>query len=145
MVRKKRILLRLLLGITFLLVVTTAPVQARTGTVALESISIAAGLGVKWGEGRLIFDGKEYAFSVNGLSVADVGISKVSASGTVTNLYKVSDFPGTYVAVSAGIVVGGGATGTAMQNQNGVVIHLTSVQQGLQLTLAAEGLQITLK
>jgi hypothetical protein len=91
---------------------------------------------VSWGDGKLTFQGKDHIFNVNGLSVIDLGVSKVTANGEVFNLKKLSDFNGNYVAGTAGATVGGGAGAVIMKNQNGVVLKLTSTSQGVQLTLA---------
>ena len=116
-----------------------------SGTVTVESKSVAVGVGVSWGDGILTYKGKQYKFSVSGLSVVDVGVSKVTAKGKVYHLKKLEDFSGNYVAAAAGAVVGGGAGGTAMKNQNGVVMKLTETSKGLQFTLAAEGVDVKLK
>ena len=116
-----------------------------SGTVSIESKSIAVGVGVSWGDGKLIYEGKEYPFSINGLSVVDLGISKVTATGDVFNLKKVEDFSGNYVAAAAGAAVGAGAGATAMKNQHGVVMQLTGTGQGIQFTLAPKGVEVKLK
>jgi len=116
-----------------------------SGTVEIKSKSVALGVGFSWGDGVLKFQGKEYKFSVKGLSVLDIGITKLSVAGEVYKLRKLEDFNGTYMAVSAGIAVGGGAQGTSMKNQNGVVLKLRSTQKGVKLTLASEGVTLKLK
>ncbi|HZM87325.1 MAG TPA: hypothetical protein VFF31_12435, partial [Blastocatellia bacterium] len=63
-----------------------------SGKVSLESTSIAAGIGVSWGDGKLSFKGKDYPFSVEGLSLVDWGISKANATGDVYNLTDASKF-----------------------------------------------------
>ena len=57
-----------------------------SGKVAIESTSIAAGIGVSWGDGKLTFKGKTYPFSIDGLSLVDWGIAKAQATGDVYNL-----------------------------------------------------------
>src|SRR5262245_48450521 len=94
------------------------------GTIELLTGSVAAGVGYTWGHGVLTYRGERYPISIEGLSVGDVGISKASASGEVYHLKKLGDFAGTYTAASAGANVGGGASATAMQTQNGVLIKL---------------------
>jgi len=116
-----------------------------SGTVSIQTKAVALGVGVQWGSGVLKFQGKEYAFKVNGLSVVDVGISQVSAVGDVFSLNKIEDFAGTFTAADAGIAVGGGVGAVAMKNQNGVVMKLTSTQKGVKLKLAAEGIKIQMK
>ncbi len=74
-----------------------------------------------------------------------MGIQRATATGDVSNLKKLADFSGNYVAGAAGATVGGGAGVTTMKNQNGVVIDLKSTTQGASLKLAAEGLKLTLE
>jgi len=116
-----------------------------TGTVTVESKSVALGIGVSWGDGVLTFRGKTHKFSVDGLSVVDLGIAKVSARGTVKNLKNLEDFSGNYVAAGAGAAVGGGASVVALKNQNGVEMKLTATTQGVKLALATAGIDVKLK
>jgi hypothetical protein len=116
-----------------------------SGKVSLESTSIAAGIGVSWGDGKLSFKGKDYPFSVEGLSLVDWGISKANATGDVYNLTDASKFAGTYVAAEAGLTLAGGMGGMVLRNANGVVLHLRSVSQGAQLQLGTSGLIIKMK
>jgi hypothetical protein len=116
-----------------------------SGTVTIESKSIALGIGVSWGDGKLTYEGKSHDFSVKGLSVIDLGVSKVSARGKVFNLKKLEDFSGTYAAAQAGAAVGGGMSVVVLRNQNGVVLELTSTQTGIKFTLAGEGIEVKIK
>jgi hypothetical protein len=116
-----------------------------SGRVTMESRSIAAGVGVTWGDGKLTFKGKEHAYTINGLSVVDFGISRASAVGDVYNLTDVSKFAGTYAAAEAGFTLAGGAGGIAMRNSEGVIIHLRSTSRGASLTLGPAGLTIAMK
>jgi hypothetical protein len=116
-----------------------------SGTVTIESKSVALGIGVSWGDGKLRYKGKTYSFSVKGLSVVDLGVSKVSAKGKVFHLNKAEDFAGTYAAAQAGAAVGGGMSAVALKNENGVVMELTSTQTGVKFTLAGEGIEVKLK
>ncbi len=116
-----------------------------SGTVKLTSKAVAIGIGVSWGDGTLSYGGKNHTFSVDGLSVADLGISSVTTSGEVFNLTKLSDFSGNYVAGEAGIAIAGGPSDQILKNQNGVVLRLHGTQQGARLTLAAQGVKIALK
>jgi len=113
--------------------------------VTMESRSIAAGVGVTWGDGKLTFNGKDYPFTINGLSVVDWGISRASAAGDVYNLTDVSKFAGTYVAAEAGFTLAGGAGGITMRNSEGVILNLRSTSRGASLTLGPAGLTITMK
>ena len=77
--------------------------------------------------------------------MGSVGASRASARGSVYNLKKLEDFNGTYAAVKAGATVGGGASASALKNQNGVRINLTSTSRGVKFTVAAEGVTLKLK
>jgi len=116
-----------------------------TGTVSLQSKSVAVGIGVSWGDGTLVYRGNRYAFSVDGLSVLDLGVSSVSATGNVANLKRLEDFSGNYVQAAAGAVVGGGAGAAVLRNQNGVEIALTATAQGVRLAIAGSVINIKLK
>lgn len=123
------------------------PAQKATpsGKVTMESTSIAAGVGVSWGDGKLTFKGKTYPFSIDGLSLVNWGISKAQATGDVYNLTDVSKFGGTYVAAEAGLTLAGGVGGMVLRNSDGVVLHVRSVSQGAQLQLGTSGLIIKMK
>jgi len=119
--------------------------ETPSGTVEIESKSVALGIGVSWGDGTLRYAGMSHAFSLQGLSVVDVGVAKVSARGNVYHLGKLEDFAGRFAAVQAGAAVGGGMGVIALRNQNGVVMELTSTQTGVKFTLAGEGIEVRLK
>jgi hypothetical protein len=114
-------------------------------TVVFSGGTVAVGIGWSWGSGTLTYQGKDYPFSVEGMSVGAVGGSSVTATGGVYNLKKLEDFNGNYTAATAGMTVGGGAAGTAMQNQQSVVIKIVSTNQGLDFKFAASGVKFTLK
>jgi hypothetical protein len=126
------------------LVLSVARAQEKVAdaTLRLSKTSIAAGIGLSWGGGTLTYKGKDYEVEVKGLSVGDVGISKIEANGSVYNLKKLEDFDGNFTAASAGLTVAGGASATAMRNQNGVVVELVSTTKGLKFTLAAAGVSM---
>jgi hypothetical protein len=74
----------------------------------------------------------------------DVGVTRVTGSGAVHNLRNVADFSGNYVSVSAGAALAGGGAVATLRNQNGVVIDGIATTQGVRLTLAPGGVNITL-
>lgn len=119
--------------------------QKPSAKVSIESKSIAAGIGVTWGEGKLSFKGKDYPFSIDGLTVVDFGIAKASATGDVYNLTDIAKFSGTYVAAEAGFTLAGGVGGMVLRNQDGVVMHVRSTSKGAKLQLGTSGLNIKLK
>jgi hypothetical protein len=117
-------------------------------TLRLKGGSFAAGIGFSWGSGTLTYKGKEYPVSVNGLSLGKVGISGASAYGEVYNLKKLQDFNGHYHAGGAGrrgVTLAGGRSATAMTNQAGVTVLLSSTQRGVDVNLAGAGVDMQLK
>ena len=116
-----------------------------SGKVTMQSTSIAVGIGVTWGDGKLTFKGKDYPFSIDGLTLVDWGISKAQAEGEVYNLTDPAKLGGTYLAAEAGLTLAGGMGGMVLRNQDNVVLHLRSVSQGAQLQLGTSGLIIKMK
>ncbi len=132
--------------VAFFAAASTAPAQSDTsGTLNVETKSIAAGVGVSWGDGILEYRGQKHAFTVDGLSILDLGISKVTAQGKVENLKRLEDFNGKYVLAGAGAAVGGGAGTAALKNQHGVEIALTATAQGVRFALPRGGMNVKLK
>jgi hypothetical protein len=144
---KFRAVSRIALFLVLALATTAVPAQSPepSGKVSIDSTSIAAGIGVSWGDGILNFKGKQIRFSIDGLSLVDFGITKASAVGEVYNLTDPSKFEGNYVAGEAGFTLAGGMGGIAMRNQNGVVMILRSASQGARLQLGPSGMIIKLK
>ena len=114
-------------------------------TVKISGKSVAAGVGVSWGKGTLTYHGKEYPFSIDGLSVVDVGASNITATGSVYHLQSIDDFNGQYTAASTGAAVAGGAGVGTMKNANGVVMNLHATTRGLKLKAGVDGLKVTLE
>jgi hypothetical protein len=113
-------------------------------TIDLTAGSVAAGVGVDWGKGTLHYKGQDIPVKVKGLSLARVGAAKLTASGEVYNLKDVSEFTGNYSAVSAGAALAGGGNVIAMENDNGVVMHMRSTTVGVDLDLGVKGLEVSL-
>jgi hypothetical protein len=118
--------------------------QTPDAIIELSGGSVAAGIGYSWGHGTLIFHREHYPIAVSGLSLATVGVVGYSASGEVYGLKSPRDINGVYTSVVAEGTLGVGAGATAMKNQHGVVFQMTSTTQGLNLTLAAEGVKVAL-
>ena len=119
--------------------------QKPDATVKMTGKSLAAGVGYSWGSGVLTYQGKDYPFSITGLSAGDIGVSSAELSGSVYNLKNLADFDGNYTGVSAGATVAGGGGGTTMKNQNGVVMNVVSTTRGLTFKLGVDGMKVQLK
>ena len=114
-------------------------------TLELTQTSVALVLGYTWGGGTLTFQGKTYPVEITGLSFLAIGIVQAKASGEIYNLKAAEDFPGTYMAGSIEGTAVAGAGATTMRNQNGVVVHLFTTTEGLNLKLSPEGLRLNVK
>jgi hypothetical protein len=112
--------------------------------VLMETSSVAAGIGLSWGNGRLRFNGREYRFTIDGVTLVDFGISKASAVGEVYNLTDVAKFQGNYVAIEASFALGGGMGAISLRNPHGVFMRLNSATQGARLQLGSSGINIKL-
>jgi hypothetical protein len=116
-----------------------------SGSVRISSKSVAVGIGVSWGKGTLVYQGHSHRFSVKGLSVVDLGISRIHTSGDVFHLNNLSDFSGHYVAGAEGIAVVAGVNDYILKNDHGVVLRLHGREKGVRLQAGAEGVSIELK
>ena len=116
-----------------------------SATIKLSGGSVAAGVGVDWGRGTLTYRGKQYPISVKGVSVGDVGVTTVEASGKVFGLKSLGEFDGNYTTVGAGATAAGGGGVAMMRNQNGVRVELVSTTQGVDIDLGAAGVDMNIK
>ena len=80
------------LGAVAIVSVLAAPALAEEktpdATIEFTGGSVAAGIGFSWGSGTVTYKGKKHEVSVDGLSVGDVGASRVSLAGKIYNLKK---------------------------------------------------------
>lgn len=116
-----------------------------SGKISIESTSIALAVGVNWGDGWLTVKGKHQLFSVDGLTLVDIGIAKARVVGEVYNLTDISQFEGTYLAGEPGFVLVGGMGGISMRNQNGVILHLRGDSEETLLQVGRSGMTIKLR
>jgi hypothetical protein len=138
----------LLLLISGMLTAFAQAAEKPNATVRINSKSVAAGVGFGWGKGTLSYKGKDYPISVNGLSLGKVGISGASAYGEVYNLKKLQNFNGHYHAGGAGnrgVTLVNGRSATAMTNDAGVMVLLSSTQRGVDVNLGGSGVDMAIK
>jgi hypothetical protein len=145
-----RTLLRLVIvGSLFLTSkVPPAPAQVPDGTVKITSRMVAPGIGLSWGEGVLIYKGRDYPFTFKASGLfrdVDTNIAATELSGQVFNLKNPEDFTGNYQKAETDASGSGGGTRATMKNQNGVVVNLMSTIEGRKFSLAREGMDIELK
>jgi hypothetical protein len=119
--------------------------QDRRPDARLEFSSTSFGLlfGFSQGQGALEFQGRKYPFTISGIKVGTLGITKVDALGQVYRLRELADFAGRYVAVEGALTVVQGGGNAVLRNEKGVMLYLQNVQYGLDLTLGGGGVDIT--
>jgi len=119
-----------------------------SGLVTMTIKSVALGVGASWGEGTLAFQGRNYPFSISGLSLVDVGISTFTGAGKVYDLRNPGDLAGSYAAGQATFAIAGGTSAMSMKNSNGVTIVILKnegQESGTQLSVGPAGMKITMK
>jgi len=117
-------------------------------TLRLSTGGFAIGIGVNWGSGTLTYKGKNYPVKVKGLSVGRVGATSSSAYGEVFNLKHLQDFNGHYdvgAKGTRGVTLGSGRSGTIMTNQAGVIVRVSSTQQGVAVNATGGGVDLQLQ
>jgi hypothetical protein len=136
-------------GITFLLLagcasVTQAPSTPPSATVRIREWSAAYYGSATAGKGTLYYNGRRHHFTISGLGVGGAGAQKVSATGKVYNLNKLSDFSGTYRGISRGLTLIEGKMHAKLTNGNGVVMYLAGETEGLASSIGVQAFEVSL-
>lgn len=98
------------------------------------------------GRGMLHYRGRSYPFSITGAGIGGIGVSTIDAQGEVYNLRNLSQFAGTYGQARYGFALGTASGGDLwLQNEAGVIMHLTARREGLMLSLGGDAMVIAMK
>ena len=135
-------------SITILLIagcasMTQAPSTPPSATVRIREWSAAYYGSAATGKGTLYYNGVHH-FSISGVGVGGIGGQKISATGKVYNLNRLSDFPGTYHGYSGGLTLIEGKMHAKLTNGNGVVMYLAGETEGLASSMGAQGFEVNL-
>src|SRR6184192_3380524 len=135
-------------SITFLLIagcasMTQAPSTTPSATVRIREWSAAYYAQAEAGKGTLYYNGGRHHFTISG-GVGGSGAQKVSATGKVFNLNRLSDFSGTYHGISRGLTLIEGKMHAKLTNGSGVVMYLAGQTEGLASSLGAQAFEVTL-
>ena len=122
-------------------------VQAGTFEAVAKTVGII--IGARWGSGTLTLDsGETHFFSFKGAKLLDIGASETRVSGTVYNLEKIEDFPGTFLGIGGGMTAfTKGLGGVSITNGKCVVLNAKVTEtSGLRATspLGPGGLKVEL-
>jgi hypothetical protein len=136
-------------GITILLLagcssMTQAPSTAPSATVRIHEWSAAYYGSAATGKGTLYYRGQAHHFSISGAGLGGMGGQKISATGKVYKLNRLSDFPGTYHGISNGLTLIEGKMHAKLTNGNGVVMYLAGQTEGLASSMGAQAFEVNL-
>jgi hypothetical protein len=122
---------------------TQAPSTPPSATVSIREWSAAYYAQAETGKGTLYYHGRHH-FTISGGGVGGSGAQKVSATGKVYNLNRLSDFSGTYHGISRGLTLIEGKMHAKLTNQNGVTMYLSGQTEGLASSLGAQAFEVQL-
>jgi len=122
---------------------TQAPSTTPSATVSIREWSAAYYAQAETGKGTLYYQGRHH-FTISGGGIGGSGAQKVSATGKVFNLNRLSDFSGTYHGISRGLTLIEGKMHAKLTNQNGVVMYLSGQTEGLASSLGAQAFEVHL-
>ena len=123
-----------------------APSKADTGYVRAVITKGGFIVGVGGGTGTLVFRGHHYPLEISGASFgATIGASTTDLRGHAYNLHSPADIEGAYSTIGAGAAIAGGAHGVRLQNAKGVVLELSGVKVGAELSAAVGGVEVRLR
>jgi hypothetical protein len=125
----------------------TAPPASGSAIIEMTIGKVGFLVGVSRGDGRLFFNGQEALLDINGLRVGlTIGASFANMRGEVYNLNRLEDIAGTYVTAQASVVaIKGGGQNLVLVNEHGVRLVLWGEQTGLDASLDAGGMVISLR
>jgi hypothetical protein len=118
----------------------------KTATLDITQTRVSFLVSGNAGGGVLHYQGKDYPFSVGGLGVGGIGISKLEAAGDVYNMTDRNQFTGVYSAIRTGYAAGDSGKGKLwLKNADGVVLELRGKSEGVALNLGADAVRIAYK
>jgi hypothetical protein len=123
---------------------TQAPSTPPSATVRIREWSAAYYAQAETGKGILYYNGGRHHFTISGGGVGGSGAQKVSATGKVFNLNRLSDFSGTYHGIARGLTLMEGQMHAKLTNQNGVTMYLAGETEGLASSLGAQAFEVNL-
>lgn len=112
--------------------------QVRAGKITVVVKSVGVFVGVRWGKGEVVLDnGKTFSISFSGGKAMEFGAAELHLEGTVYNLEKVADFPGTFAGVGGGVTAADEGVGmVTLTNGKCVSLEMTPAEsEGLRASM----------
>lgn len=135
-----------IMALMSIMLAEATPSQAQT-TCSIRLHIVKAGfiVGAGGGSGTLVCHGRAHRLSVGGIGIGSLGVAAADLAGTASNVHNPASVAGTYGAAGAGVTFVGGGQVATLQNQNGVVLHLSGGQVGFQVSLGLAGMTLALR
>jgi hypothetical protein len=135
-----------LAAITALAIARADEPLRQTGTLTISQTRVGFLISAHAGGGTLHFRGSDYPFSIGGLGIGGIGVTKLEATGTVYNMNERAEFSGVYSQLRTGITVGDQGNGKLwLKNGSGVILKLSGASKGVGLSLGADAVTISFK
>jgi hypothetical protein len=116
------------------------------GYVRVKLVKAGLMVGAGGGSGVLTYRGRNYPFSVSGISLGiTAGATVGRLDGWASGIREVGDFSGTYSSVGGGAALVGGINGVHLRNDKGVTIVLQGPKAGLEFAANLSETTITLR
>jgi hypothetical protein len=116
-----------------------------SGTVDIDQTRVSFLASAAGGGGVLHFRGHDYPFSIGGLGIGGIGVTRLLATGSVYNLSSYDKFTGVYGELRTGIALGKAQGKLWLKNGDGVVLGLHGKGKGVGLSLGADAINIRYK
>ena len=143
---RKSLVLAVLLAMTVPAAAADDEKLIKTATLDITQTRVSFLVSGNAGGGVLHYQGKDYPFSVGGLGIGGIGISKLEAAGDVYNMTDRKQFTGVYSAFRTGYAAGDSGKGKLwLKNADGVVLQLRGKSEGVALNLGADAVDISFK
>jgi hypothetical protein len=117
-----------------------------SGTVDINQTRVSFLVSGNTGGGVLHYGGRDYPFTIGGLGIGGIGVTKLTARGEVYNLPSAARFQGMYSQFRTGMALGDTGNGKLwLKNGDGVVLKLRGDGKGIGLTMGADAVRISFK
>lgn len=140
-------MVRLVILVLLSLIAPVTPSFAQAaGHVRVKIVKAGLLVGGGAGSGVLTWRGRNYPFSVSGLSLGiTAGATIGRFDGWASGIREIGDFAGTYSSVGGGFALVGGVNGVHLRNEKGVTIVLQGAKAGLEVAANLSAITISMK
>lgn len=144
---RRSLMVRLVAMVLITLIAPVTPSFAQAaGHVRVKIVKAGLLVGGGAGGGVLTWRGRNYPFSVSGLSLGiTAGATIGRFDGWASGIREVGDFAGTYSSVGGGFALVGGVNGVHLRNEKGVTIVLQGAKAGLEIAANLSAITVSMK